>query len=257
VLDLLNEIVDRPAPVLANRTLAALRKLFNWCKGQDILAHEHVSPCAFLEPPTTVEPRDRVLSDDEIRLFWHAWVKNGYPFGYIGKLLVLTGQRESEVAGMTSTEINGSEWIIPRERAKNNHLHVVPLSEAASEIIHRLPQISGPKRFLFTTTGNTPVSGFSRAKSRIDKLMGPIPPWRFHDLRRTVATGLQRLHVPQEVTDAVLSHRSGKISGISAVYQKHHYADEKRSALDAWANFVLELVGARPAANVVPIRESA
>jgi integrase len=81
---------------------------------------------------------------------------------------------------------------------------------------------------LFTTTGDTPVSGFSRAKARLDNLMGQIPDWRFHDLRRTVATGLQRLRVPQEVTDAALNHKSGKISGISAVYQKHHYRDEKR-----------------------------
>jgi integrase len=158
---------------------------------------------------------------------------------------------------MRRTEIKDNEWIIPRERAKNNHEHVVPLSEPVLQIIEKLPTISATQGFLFTTTGNTPVSGFSRAKSRIDNQMGPIPHWRFHDLRRTVATGLQRLHVPQEVTDAALNHKSGKISGISAVYQKHHYRDEKRSALDAWANFVLQLVGERPAANVVPIRETA
>jgi len=253
VLDLLEGITDRGAPIMANRTLAAIRKLFNWCVAREMI---EASPCALVAPPAAARSRDRVLTDDEIKAAWGAFSELGYPFGAIAKLLLLTGQRIGEVAGMTAPEIDEAQrqWIIPRERAKNDELHVVPLSEAALQIIAELPRIEGDDGFLFTTTGRTPVSGFSRAKSKIDELTGPFSEgWTFHDLRRTVASGMARLGISLPVIEKVLNHRSGSFAGVVGVYQRHSFDAEKRAALDAWANFITALVEGRPT-NVVALR---
>ena len=117
--------------------------------------------------------RDRVLSDDEVRWFWKAADEQGYPFGAIYKLLLLTGQRRSEVAEMVVGEVDMGNrlWTIPKERAKNDQAHDVALSASAMVIIEALPRIVGKQGFLFTTTGRTPVSGWSRTKANFDKAM--------------------------------------------------------------------------------------
>ena len=145
---------------------------------------------------------------------------------------------------MTWTEIDldKREWLIPGERTKNGHPNCVALSDQAIDIIKALPRIRGKKGFLFTMDGDKPVSGFSRAKGAMDQLMPEhTPGWTFHDLRRTAASGMAKLGVAIHVTEAVLNHKSGKISGIAAVYNRYDYADEKRNALEAWARFVLSL----------------
>jgi integrase len=258
VIELLDSILDRGMRVMATNVYAVIRKLFNWAVGKDIIA---ASPCTGVETPHKVESRDRVLNDKEICRLWDAGGL-GYPFGHIAKLLLLTGQRRDEVAGLRWSEIDLKRrvWSIPRERAKNDKTHDVALSEAALAVIAEVEataRVRGNKGYLFTTTGETAVSGFSRVKKTFDKLIGDMPPWRFHDLRRTVATGMQRLNVRLEVTEAVLGHISGSRAGIVGIYQRHDYADEKCQALDAWARLVLHLVEERPADNVVSLREQA
>jgi integrase len=253
VSELLDGIIERGSPITANRAYAVIRRLFGWAHEKDIVKS---SPCEGLTRPVKERSRDRILDDGEIRLFWHACEGAGYPFGSIGKLLLLTGQRLREVGEMTDGELDLAlrQWTIPRQRSKNDEAHIVPLSDAALAVFDSLPRIRGAKGYLFTTTGETAASGFSRAKAAIDKAMGSPPHWTFHDLRRTMASGMARLGIQLPVIEKVLNHRSGSFSGIVGVYQRHDFADEKRKALEAWARFVTSLVEDKPAANVVELR---
>src|SRR5262249_37987230 len=195
VLDYLDKIVDDSGGIAANRTLAAIRRFFSWCIERDYIA---ASPCAGIKDPAEKVSRDRVLSDDEIRWAWKAFEATGYPFGSMGKLLVLTGQRRDEVAGIVQAELNtgGKLWTIPGGRTKNADPHDVPLSDAALAVIEAAQgakdRVPGAPRFLFSTTGETYVSGYSRAKRIIDAEMAEIvkqetgeaveiPRWTMHD----------------------------------------------------------------------------
>lgn len=261
----------------ANRKFAELRKFFNWAVSKDILT---ASPVLGMAPPTDMQDeaarrRERTLmrvatlpnsTDDELRWLWRACEADGYPFGPLTQLLVLTGQRRSEVGGMTWGEIDleKRQWTIPGSRTKNGKPHMVPLSDAAMSIMEKLPRIEGRAGYVFTTSGETPVSGFSRMKLRLDRLMSTaakeargenarVAEWRLHDLRRTVAAGLQRLGVAVTVTEKVLNHTSGSFAGIVGVYQVHDYAEEKAVALQTWGRFLTDLVyGVQ--SNVVPFR---
>lgn len=249
VIEVLDAIVDRGSPVTANRLRAHLNTLFGWAKGRDII---QANPLEGIKPPAPETPRDRVLTDTEIKLFWEACDGLGYPFGPIYRLLLLTGQRLREVAEMEWREIDGDNWTLPQARAKNADQHDVPLSAEAKAIVDDLPRVG---RYLFTTTGKTPVSGFTRAKERVDKLMSeatedPIPPFTIHDLRRTAATGMAGLRFPPHVVEAVLNHRSGTRRGVAGIYNRYSYADEKRDALAAWARHVMQLVEGKPT-NVI------
>jgi integrase len=251
VLDLLDGIVDRGGGFTANRVLATIRKLFNWAITRAIIVS---SPVSGIKPPLAENERDRILADAEILRFWQASGEVGYPFGDMARLLLLTGQRRTEVSGMTWAELNlaDGEWLIPGERTKNGEPHSVPLSNAALDIIKSLTRIKSDKGYVFTTTGDTHVTGYSRAKASIDSAMGEAPRWTFHDLRRTAATGMARLGIALPVIEKVLNHTSGSFAGIVGVYQRHSFADEKRSALETWARFVLSLQ--HPAKNVSRIR---
>lgn len=220
-----------------------------------------------MKPVAKEKSRDRVLNDDEIRWFWKACERAEYPWRQAGQTLLLTGQRLNEVLGMTDDELHGDAWHLSAERTKNGREHIVPLSQAARDVLSSVERIEGPSRLLFTTTGRTPVSGHFKARNRLSRLMAEIaeaetgeaieiPHWTFHDLRRTAATGMARLGIPVRVTEAVLNHVSGTGGGIVAVYQRHDFADEKRQALEAWARFVQALVEGG-ADNVVQIRETA
>jgi integrase len=249
VIELLDKIMDSGKPALANQTLVYIRLFYNWAIDRSIVDS---SPCVRVAPPAEKKSRDRVRSDDELRLVWKATERTGWPFGPFVQLLIYTAQRRDEVAGARRREIkeDSTLWTIPSTRTKNSNAQDVPLSEAAQEIIRTLPRI-GKGEFLFSTTGETPISGYSNAKERLDATMlaiareeaasrgeNPenvnIEPWRLHDLRRTAASGMARLGIPVHVIEAVLNHKSGQISGVAAVYNRHSYLPEKRRALEAW-----------------------
>lgn len=274
VITMLDEIVDRGAPISANRVHAILRKFFNWAIERDIVP---VSPVANVKAPGNEISRDRVLTDDEIRLLWKACDVVGWPFGPLVKMLLLTGQRREEVAGATWSEFiltaNEPIWIIPKERAKNNKAHAVALAPSVVTVLESLPKIEskGKVKYVLTTTGETSISGFSKAKGYLDAAMLAIArkeaaergddasavmlvPWRLHDLRRTCASGMAALGQPVHVVEAVLNHKSGSIKGVAAVYNRHDYAVEKRRALLAWADYLQALVTGNLSGNVVPIR---
>jgi integrase len=262
VVTLLDEIVDRGAPITANRTLAHVRKWFNWMIERSVV---ETSPCVRVKPPAEESSRDRVLSDDEIRWLWKASERVGYPFGPFVRLLLLTGQRRDEVAKLTDGEIKGDLWKLPKERTKNGVATDVPLSKAALAVIAAMPRVKSKAGFLFTTNGEVASSGYGVAKTRLDAFMleiareeakergeNPetvtITPWRFHDLRRTLASGMARLGHPPHVVEAILNHVNGTISGVAAVYNRYSYADEKARALEVWGRYVTELVS-----DVAPI----
>ena len=246
--DMLDSIVDRGAAIRANRVFEQFRSLCKWAIDRGFIDR---SPCEGMRAPSPETKRDRVLTDHEMRLVWKACEAIGAPFGGVVRLLILTGARLREVAGMEWAEVDlqARTWTLPKARAKNRRDHVVPLSDAAVEIIAARPRMGG-SRFLFSTTGRTAVSGFSNAKKDIDAAIKavagdgaePVPHWTLHDLRRTVATGLQKLGVRLEVTEAVLNHVSGSRRGVVGIYQRHDWADEKRAALSAWGDRVAQIV---------------
>jgi len=260
VHELLDGIVDRGAPIMANKTLAAVRRMCGWAVERDIIP---ASPCNGVKAPSAERSRDRVLSDDELRATWQACETIGWPFGPLFQLLILTGQRRDEVAEMRWAEVDldTRSWTLPKERTKNDKQHQVPLSDAVIEILASVPRIRG-KDFVFTMNGEKPVCGFDRAKARVDALMrealgkpadGREAParWTLHDLRRTFASGLARLGINLPLIEKSLNHTSGSFAGIVGVYQRHSFADEKRTAFDTWARFVETLVSGKAPANVV------
>jgi len=264
VIDLLDAIADSGRVVTANRVRAYLNKFLSWCVERDIIDQ---SPAMGVKPAAKEKSRDRVLSDDEIRLFWQACTTEGQPWGHLGKLLLLTGQRLGEVVNMTDREITGDLWHLTGDRTKNGRAHDVALSEAAQDVLGAVERIKSSAGYVFTTNGASALQGYHKGRNHIANRMAQIaseergeaveiPHWTFHDLRRTAATGMARLGIPVRVTEAVLNHVSGTAGGIVSVYQRHDYADEKRNALDAWARFVGDLVEGK-ADNVVRIGEAA
>jgi len=231
--DVENLIEDRVSAghgYMANRLLAHVRKFFNWCIERRWLA---ASPAAGLKPPAKEQSRDRVLSKDEIVEFWRGCNELGWPFGPALQLLLLTGQRRDEVARMKWSHLDLDEglWTLPKQETKADRQHEIPLSPMALEIIEAVPQNSD---FVFTTTGRTPVSGFSKVKVRLDILTG-LTDWRLHDLRRTAASGMAEIGIAPHVIEKVLNHVTGQISGVAAVYNRHAYRREKADALNAWS----------------------
>jgi integrase len=262
VHDMLDTILDRGAPIQANRIFAQLMRSWATSHGTGDL-----SPSEEAAAPTSEMQPDRVLSDDEIRLAWNAFDRLGWPFGPIGKLLLLTGARRDEIGLGRWSEIDfGSKtWTIAKERSKSGVAREIPLSDAAMRIIEGLPRTAGGDGFVFSTTGGTAVSRFSRAKAAIDQMMlemikkqaearGDDPAsvrtparWSYYHLRQTVAWNLQRLGVKLEVAEAVLDDASGRRAGIAGVYPRREYSAERRIALAVWANR-LDAIVSGPAA---------
>jgi integrase len=253
VIELIDRVADRGARIHANRVLAAVRVLFNWALSRGVI---EASPAAGVKAPGAETARERVLSEDELREVWRAADAAPYPFGPFFKLLILTAQRRDEVAGMCWSEIDEARalWTIPGERAKNGRAHEVPLSTPALDILRSIPRLDGSDQ-VFTTNGRTPISGFSKAKARLDHASGvgliERDEWRVHDIRRSVTTFMAETGIAPHVVDKLLNHVSGSIHGVAAVYNRHGYTDERRRALDAWANRLAAIVDSEPKSNVV------
>lgn len=274
VLKLLDDMAE-DRPTLANRTLAIVRKWFNWMIDRNIL--KTVSPCAGVKPPSSENSRERVLSAEEIKSLWHACDQVGLPFGPFVKLLLLTGQRRSEVAGMRWSEIDDGKrtWTLPSERTKNGVQHTIPLSPQAWAIIKSLPKIQDGDAegdHVISTTGNSGIAGFSKAKRQLDKLTQFNKPWTYHDVRRSVVTHMAEgwpvlsadAHRPAEnfqlptaqenfsvaphVVEAVVNHISGHKAGVAGVYNRATYAVEKKVALEKWAERLIQITSDVPTA---------
>lgn len=241
VVRALDAIVAGGAPTRANRALAAIKKLMNWCIDRGII---ETSPVAALKPPTKEVARERVLTDTELAACLNAATTEGFPFEPFLQLLILTGQRRGEVAGMRWSELDFDNglWTLPAKRTKNASSHIVPLPPLAIDILKSVPQFLDSD-LVFTTNGKTPISGFGRLKERLDGAVGlDAEDWRFHDLRRTMATNMAMMRIQPHIIEAILNHKTGIVSGVAAVYNRHAYQEEKREALGQWAKPVEERV---------------
>jgi integrase len=255
IADLLDTIAEKHGAISANRARAGLSALFGWAIRRGL--HDN-NPVIGTEQRKE-RSRNRVLSDIELAAIWNA--AGNSDFDNIVRLLILTGQRASEIAGLRWGEISFDEDLIslPAERIKNGHPHTIPMSPPVRDAL----RARTPTRELVFGIGDTGFVGWHKAKIRLDeriarKLGAPLPHWTIHDLRRTLATGLQRLGVRLEVTEAILNHVGGSRSGVAGIYQRHDWATEKQQALDAWAAHVLAVVSGKKAkSNVTPIRKSA
>jgi integrase len=242
------------AVVQANRTLARLKTLFRWAVAKDLILAD---PTEGVRKAIKEIARDRYLDDDEIRSFWAGCDALGWPFGDAFKVLLATGQRRDEVGGMEWPELDlaGATWTIPKARAKNGKAHPVHLSKMVIEVLEAAPRLvvdGQPSPYVFTTTGRSPVSGFGKAKDRLDRHMPASAPWILHDLRRTATTAMAELNVAPHVVDKILNHTAGTIRGVAAVYNRFEYLPERKAALEAWGRRIESLVRPVPR-NVVSL----
>jgi integrase len=225
VIDVVKAINAKGTPYAAHHVLAYIKAFFNYAMANNLLEH---SPAASIKPKVLIgakEPRQRVLTDDEIRAVWQACERAG-KFGKLTQLIIATGTRRGEAAFATLDELRGDQWIIPAARFKSNHAHLVPLSDLARKLIAHVPFA---------------ITGFSKSKKRLDKFVlaelrkrnpnATMPNWTLHDLRRTVRTRLTPI-TEYEVAEAVIGHAR---SGLNKTYNLYQYVEEKRHALDAWA----------------------
>jgi integrase len=232
--DLLDSIADRGAPVMARRVQAYVNRFFAWCIERDILK---VDPTAGMARVGNGKSRERVLTDDELGKVLRT--ASGV-YGNVVRLLALTGARREEIAQLRWSEITNDQIALEGSRTKTGAPHIIPLSSAAQELLVSIPRIVGSD-YVFTSNGTKTISQWSKPKIDLDAASG-VTGWRIHDLRRTVATGMQKLGITLQVVEAVLGHTSGSRGGIVGVYQRHDYAKEKAAALDAWGAHVTALV---------------
>ena len=256
------------SPISANRQLAYASALFNWCVAEEIMPE---NPARSIPKPAQETARDRHHSVDELAEIWSACESLGYPFGPLTRLLIVLPMRREELAAMPIAELDlGSEndtegfWTLPAERTKRANALRVPLSPLARSIIRDAIDHTGrPEKslFVFSTTGETSVSGFAKAKRRLDRLIAearakaaekigvepqPMPHWTFHDLRTTFTTlACEELSIDAAVADRILNHvASATTSKIMRVYNKSELLEPRRQALRAWEAFVrAEVIG--------------
>lgn len=247
VSEQLAKVAKQNGPYAANRARAALSALFSWAIGEGLV---ETNPVIGTNKATDELARDRVLSPEELSVVWRAAGEGSY--AAIVRLLILTGQRREEVGGMLWSELDleAAVWRIGAERTKNGLAHHVPLSAPAIAILTALERREG--RNLVFGAGSGPFQGWSNAKGtlnaralqrlRADGKGASFPPWRLHDLRRTVATRLVDLGVLPHVVEAILNHVSGHKAGVAGIYNRAGYAIEKHAALTLWGDHVSHLI---------------
>lgn len=250
---------------------ATMSALCGWARKDELIGNEPLL-LEGVEAPKPVKARNRWLSQEELAIVWQASHALRPVHRVFYRLLILTGQRREEVAGLQWSELDRAAalWTLPAERAKNGRLHLVPLSPLAVAQLDAIAGSQWPRSGpVLSLDGKRSIGGFSKLRKELDGAIDNImadmpnppafPPWRVHDLRRTLATGMQQLGVRFEVTEAILNHVSGSKAGIAAVYQWHDWAAEKRDALNKWAEEKISPVistpaPARPVNNVIPLR---
>ncbi len=262
IVDYLAEVADA-TPVAANRVLAVLSAMMSWYQTQR--STKFTSPIVRGMAPTEETARDRVLSDDELRLVWHVAGKTG-TFGRIVRTLLLTGARKGEVAAMRHSQIGADGiWTLPGELTKNREPLHLPLSRVALDTIVDQPRVDG-QDVVFSIGGRAEFKNWGHSKADFDQRIlrrlkaaarsrgddpaeaKSLPNWRLHDLRRTARSLMARAKVRPDHAERVLNH---KIGGVEGTYDRHSYEDEKRDALDRLARLLCHIIDGAPA-TVVP-----
>jgi integrase len=245
----------KSGPVAGNRFRASLSGFFAWCMGEGLVENNPVIGVTRVDEKS----RERVLSLDELRLIWNALPDGDY--GRIVKLLILTGCRAGEIAGLRRNELGDGTIVLPGARTKNYREHIVPLSGPASEIIATAIKSQRPDRNLVFGRGAGPFSGWSNCKealdARIAKVAGkPLAPWIVHDLRRSFATHASAIGIQPHIVEVLLGHVStGPRAGVAGIYNRHAYEAEQRTALERWAEHLMAVVKGRRS-NVAPLKRA-
>ncbi|MGF1497845.1 MAG: tyrosine-type recombinase/integrase [Elainellaceae cyanobacterium] len=242
LIGILDPIAER-APYQANRTLAAIRKFFNWAVSKDLI---EASPAAGISPPAKERSRHRLLTEEEIDALLKASDQQPVYFREWVLLLVLTGQRREQVTAMRWDEVDreARTWSMAPDRTKNEDPHTVPLSGRVIELLQGLPRLVGsPYVFPAANVSDRPMSGFSKRKKRLHSAMEEIlsrevPDWRLHDIRRAFSSGMAKLGVRKEVTERLLNHRSGSFAGVAGIYDRYDYWDEAVEAMERWGESI-------------------
>ena len=267
VITLLDGIVDRGAPIQANRTLAVIRKMFNFAISRDIL---HATPVAMVTSPAKENQRERVLSPEEIRALWNGLdttpISQGVCLAL--KLQLVTAQRKGELVGAAQSEFDLEEekvWTIPPARSKNGKAHRVPLSPLALGLIQQSRDLAGDSPWLFPSpTGKEPMTPHAVSRALMKSIRAtakqPVPAIELenvtpHDLRRSAASHMTSIGISRLVVAKILNHTE---TGVTAVYDRHSYDAEKRHALEAWAAHLEGILSGKPRAeNVVTLAKVA
>ena len=245
IVRLLDKIEDENGAGMADNTLAHVRKIMNWhASRSDDFRSPIVRGMARTKPGERA--RERILTDDELRAVWKAVGKSAGPFGPMMRFILLTACRRSEAASMSYSEIVGTDWIIPASRYKTKTETVLPLSEAAQGVLKAIPRIDEVD-YVFTT-GNKPISGFTKFKQNFDKACG-VADWTIHDLRRTARSLMSRAGVPSDHAERCLGH---VITGVRGTYDRHAYHAEKKQAFELLAGQIDRIINPQP--NVIPMR---
>lgn len=268
VAALLDEVEDKASVYSANRVLAAVRKLFNWSVTRGLIELSPVVPGMARRGEVS---RTRYLSPDELRLVWNAAGRLGYPAGAVVQLLITTGQRRGELTAMTWDQLDlagESLWTLPAEQTKSARTHLIPLSDLTLDILKDIPRLGD---YVLTSRGDRPVSGFGKWKKKLDeeilKLLAeeaeadgadpdqvtPLPHWRLHDLRRTVATHMEELGIPPHIVGSVLNHDPKSYKGITSIYTRGDLIFARRKALNAWARFLSLILDEKRWAHVAKL----
>jgi integrase len=270
LVKLLRDIADRPerrnsgrfksgGPHAARKARAELSPLLKWAAFNRIGGLQHNPLSAIVDSELLrgrqyVRARDRVLSDRELRIVWRAAGETPYPLGPLLRGLILTGQRLNELARAQWSEIDTDVGclLVPASRMKNKQAQALPLTAQMRALLDTLPHFTEGDFIFSTTAGKRPVSGFSKWKTAFDKrvaAIGPVAPWRIHDLRRTTRTGLSRAGVLPFYAELVIAHIQ---AGVHATYDLHRYSNEKAEALRNWENLLFDIVGSPPAESPPP-----
>ncbi len=254
IITLLDGLVDRGSPVMANRLLAIVRRMFGFAVERDILG---ATPCVYIKAPTKETPRDRVLSSTEIAAFWHGLEKASMlPLTRLAlKLMLVTAQRRDEVVSAAWSEFNLSEdiWEIPATRSKNKNAHRVPPSSLACGLLNQVQELGRGSLWLFPSSRvDGPMVSISVTRAMRENLSRiGIDNATPHDLRRTAASNMTEMGIPRLVVSKVLGHSDGSIT---AIYDRFEYWPQKKQALDAWSARLEEIISGKPAiSNVVPL----
>ena len=231
----LDDLIARDKQTAANRALAHIRKFFGWLVERGHLNH---SPADHIKPRHKESERDRVLSDAEIKAIWNAAAAMSGPYSAWLKLLLLCGQRRAETASMRRSQIIDGNWHLSATDTKNKQPHIIPLPNQAQRLVNQLLEKEGNFLIKSGRNGDRPVNGFSKAKLQMDRLSG-VENWKFHDLRRTVATNLTKLGIDRLILQKIINHSE---RGVTQVYDRYSYMDEKREALQKWADRLDEII---------------
>ena len=243
IILILDQIIDRGAPIAANRTLAAMRRMFNFAVERDIIL---ITPCYGVKAPTKENRRDRVLSEEEIKTFWHGLKDTGMleTSKLALKLQLITAQRKAEIvsAEWDEFDLKDNWWTIPAEKAKNGNLHRVPLNDLAVQILQELKPLSNNSKWLFPSPRVDmhiiPTAIDHALRKNLEKFQ-VVKSFTPHDLRRTAASHMTALGISRLVVSKLLNHVE---NSVTAIYDRHSYDKEKRMAVEVWGTKLKEIL---------------